>query len=517
MPDEGGAKDCQNIYNLFQAAASRVGSRPMLVDSGGVRLRYDEMDSLTGRMAQRLRDAGARSGDRIVVQVEKSIAAVVLYLAALRAGIVFVPLNTAYTRDEVAYFLADAEPAILVCDSRRRAELEDLAEAAGVGSVLTLDPDEGGDPGDGGKLTDGLSGRSSCPIEPRGVNDLACILYTSGTTGRSKGAMLSHGNLASNALALKLLWRWEDGDVLLHALPIFHVHGLFVALHGALVNGSTILFHQRFDVDAVLADFARATVFMGIPTLYTRLLEKPGLTRDACSGIRLFTCGSAPLLEETFTRFRERTGHDILERYGMTETGMITSNPYDGPRLPGTAGYALPGVSVRVADAEGAPVPQGMPGVLEVHGPNVFQGYWKLAQKTAEEFRSDGYFITGDIAIQSADGRVSLIGRARDLIISGGFNVYPKEIELLIDAVEGIGESAVIGVPHPDFGEAVVAVATYARDSVVSEVTVIEALTGRLARFKQPKRVIFVDDLPRNAMGKVQKAALRAEYRSLFS
>lgn len=512
MSEEGArfAED-GNIYHLFQAAASQVGSRPMLVDSGAVRLRYSEMDSVTGRMAQKLRDAGARAGDRIVVQVEKSIAAVVLYLAALRAGIVFVPLNTAYTRDEVAYFLEDAEPSILVCDSQWRAGLAGVAEAAGVGSVLTLDAD------DRGELTDGLSAGSSCPVEPRGSDDLACILYTSGTTGRSKGAMLSHKNLASNALALKSLWRWKDGDVLLHALPIFHVHGLFVALHGALLNGSTMLFHRRFGVDAVLADLAHASVFMGIPTFYTRLLENPGLTRDTCSGIRLFTCGSAPLLEETFARFRDRTEHDILERYGMTETGMITSNPYDGPRLPGTVGYALPGVSIRVSDAEGAPVPHGMPGVLEVKGPNVFQGYWKLAEKTAEEFRPDGYFITGDIATLSSDARVTLIGRAKDLIISGGFNVYPKEIELLIDAIEGVGESAVFGVPHPDFGEAVIAVATHAGDSVVSEATVMEALSGRLARFKQPKRVLFVDDLPRNAMGKVQKAALRAEYCSLFA
>jgi malonyl-CoA/methylmalonyl-CoA synthetase len=511
MPEEACAKDDQNIYNLFQAAARRAGSRPMLVDRGGVRLRYEEMDSLAGRMAQKLLDAGASAGDRIVVQVEKSVSAVVLYLAALRAGIVSVPLNTAYTKDEVAYFLEDAEPAILVCDSRRRADLEGVARSAKVGSLLTLDADGGGE------LTDGLAESSSCPVEPRGSDDLACILYTSGTTGRSKGAMLSHGNLASNALALKLLWRWEDGDVLLHALPIFHVHGLFVALHGALLNGSTMLFHQSFDAEVVLADLPRATVFMGIPTFYTRLLENPGLTRDTCSGMRLFTCGSAPLFVETFARFHERTGHEILERYGMTETGMITSNPYDGPRLPGTVGYALPGVSIRVSDAEGAPVPHGMPGVLEVKGPNVFQGYWKLAAKTEEEFHPDGYFITGDIAILSDDGRVSLIGRAKDLIISGGINVYPKEIELLIDAVAGIEESAVIGVPHPDFGEAVIAVATHVGDSVVDEVTVMQALTGRVARFKQPKRVIFVDKLPRNAMGKVQKAALRAEYCSLFT
>jgi malonyl-CoA/methylmalonyl-CoA synthetase len=502
--------DDGNIYSLFRAAALRAGSRPMLVDDGGGLLRYSEMDSMTERMAQRLRDAGARPGDRIVVQVEKSMAAVILYLAALRAGVVYVPLNMAYTGEEVAYFLGDAEPAILVCDPSRRAGLQDAAKAAGVASVLTLDA-----AGRGG-LTDDLSRGSTCPVEPRSSHDLACILYTSGTTGRSKGAMLSHGNLVSNALTLQRLWRWQEGDVLLHALPIFHVHGLFVALHGALLNGSTMLFHRRFDADAILADLPRSTVFMGVPTFYTRLLESPGLARHASSGIRLFVCGSAPLLEETFIRFRDRTGHEILERYGMTETGMITSNPYDGPRVPGTVGFALPGVSVRIAEAEGTPAPYGTAGVLEVKGPNVFQGYWKLAGKTAEDFRSDGYFITGDIATQTADGRVSIVGRAKDLIISGGFNVYPKEIELLIDAIEGIRESAVVGVPHPDFGEVVIAVAAYARDSVISEDAVMMALTGRLARFKQPKRVILVDDLPRNAMGKVQKAVLRAEYQSLF-
>ena len=500
--------DDGNIYRLFQAAALRAGPCPMLVDGNQVLLRYNEMDFLTGRVAQRLRDAGVRPGDRIVVQVDKSVAAVVLYLAALRAGIIFVPLNTAYTKDEVAYFLSDCRPAVLVCNPDREIELADAAAAAGVGAVLALEA------ADISLLTG--AGSICLPAEPRSSDELACILYTSGTTGRSKGAMLSHGNLESNALALKEIWRWDESDVLLHALPIFHVHGLFVALHGALLCGATMLFHRRFDPGAVLADLPRATVFMGVPTFYTRLLEDPRLTRDTCSGMRLFTCGSAPLLEQTFAAFRDRTGHEILERYGMTETGMITSNPYDGPRLPGTVGFPLPGVNVRVAGEEQATA-DGAAGVLEVKGPNVFAGYWNRPEKTAEDFRSDGYFITGDIVTQAADGRIRIVGRAKDVIISGGFNVYPKEIELVIDAIPGIRESAVIGAPHPDLGEGVVAIAIRSGDQRISEAMVIDALSGKLARFKQPKRVIFIGDLPRNAMGKVQKATLRAEYKDLFS
>ena len=349
----------------------------------------------------------------------------------------------------------------------------------------------------------------------RNSNDLAAILYTSGTTGRSKGAMLSHDNLASNALVLRDYWRWRRGDVLIHALPIYHVHGLFVALHGALINGSTMLWHAGFDADAVIDDLARATILMGVPTFYVRLAAHPGLTREAAANMRLFVSGSAPLLEATFADFEARTGHRILERYGMTEAGMICSNPYEGERLSGTVGFALPGVEARVADDSGRALPRGEPGVLEIRGPNLFKGYWRNPEKTEEGMRPDGYFITGDVATMAADGRVAIVGRAKDLIIAGGLNIYPKEIELALDAVPGVAESAVIGVPHRDLGEAAVAVVVRT-DPALDEATLLAALSG-LARFKQPRRILFADALPRNAMGKVQKAALRETHHGLFA
>jgi malonyl-CoA/methylmalonyl-CoA synthetase len=395
-----------------------------------------------------------------------------LYLAALRAGLVYVPLNTAYTPAELGAFIADAEPAIVVAEGHL--SLGDFApEPAAFETV------------------------------PRSSDDLAAILYTSGTTGRSKGAMLSHGNLASNALVLKDVWRWQAGDVLIHALPIYHVHGLFVALHGALLNGSTMLWHKGFDADAVIADLGRATIMMGVPTYYVRLAAHSGLTREAAAGMRLFVSGSAPLLEATFAEFEARTGHRILERYGMTEAGMICSNPYEGARIPGTVGFPLPGVEARIRDE-----------VLEIRGPNLFKGYWRNPEKTAEEMRPDGFFVTGDIATMDEEGRVAIVGRAKDLIIAGGLNIYPKEVELALDAVPGVTESAVIGVPHPDLGEAVVAVVVRA-DPALEETAILAALSD-LARFKQPRRILFADALPRNAMGKVQKAALRAAHKDLF-
>ena len=425
-----------------------------------------------GGYAAALVRLGAAPGDRILVQAEKSVAGALLYLASLRAGLIYVPLNTAYTAAELAYFIEDAEPKLVFAPGYR-----DIAE---------LD---------------------AAPAEfetiARGPDDLAAILYTSGTTGRSKGAMLSHDNLASNALVLKDYWRWQPGDVLIHALPIYHVHGLFVALHGALLNGSTMLWHKSFDADAVLADMKRATILMGVPTFYVRLAAHPGLTREAVANMRVFISGSAPLLESTFAEFEAKTGHRILERYGMTEAGMITSNPYDGERVPGTVGFPLPGVEARIRDE-----------VLEIRGPNLFKGYWRNPEKTAEDMRADGYFITGDIATMAADGRVAIVGRAKDLIIAGGLNIYPKEIELAIDALPGVGESAVIGVPHPDLGEGVVAVVVRS-DPALDEAAVLASVAD-LARFKQPRRVVFAGSLPRNAMGKVQKAALRETYKDLF-
>jgi len=436
-----------------------------------------------GGYAAALRARGARPGDRVLVQAEKSVEVALLYLACLRAGLICVPLNTAYTPAELAYFIADAEPALIFAPGHL--DLAALEAPPAPFETVAGEPD-----------------------------DLAAIIYTSGTTGRSKGAMLSHDNLASNALVLKDYWHWQSGDVLIHALPIYHVHGLFVALHGALLNGSTMLWHRGFDADAVLADLPRATILMGVPTFYVRLAAHPGLTRAAAAGMRLFVSGSAPLLDATFADFEAKTGHRILERYGMTEAGMICSNPYDGARLPGTVGYPLPGVAARVADETGAELPRGEPGVLEIKGPNLFKGYWRKPEKTAEEMRPDGYFITGDIATMAEDGRVAIVGRAKDLIIAGGLNIYPKEIELVLDALPGVVESAVIGVPHPDLGEAAVAVVVRG-DPALDETAILAALAD-LARFKRPRRILFAESLPRNAMGKVQKAALRNAHRDLF-
>ena len=472
-----------NLYGRFADTALAAGDRPVFVGTDEVRLTYAGLDRAVGGYAGALVRLGAAPGDRILVQAEKSVEGALLYLASLRAGLVYVPLNTAYTAAELAYFIADSEPALIFAPGHRELAELDAAPAA-------------------------------FETVPRSPDDLAAILYTSGTTGRSKGAMLSHDNLASNALVLKDYWRWRKGDVLIHALPIYHVHGLFVTLHGALLNGSTMLWHRDFNPDAVLADMARATVMMGVPTYYVRLAAHPGLTRAAVANMRVFISGSAPLLESTFADFEAKTGHRILERYGMTEAGMICSNPYDGERIPGTVGFPLPGISARVCDEQGIELPRGEPGVLEIKGPNLFKGYWRNPEKTAEEMRADGYFITGDVATMAADGRVAIVGRARDLIIAGGLNIYPKEIELAIDAVPGVGESAVIGVPHPDLGEGVVAVVTRT-DPALDEAALLAGIAD-LARFKQPRRILFADRLPRNAMGKVQKAALREAHKDLF-
>lgn len=497
-----------NLYTLFAEAVARAGDKPFLVEAGETRLSYADLEAETGRWAQALAGLGAVPGDRILVQVEKSTANVLLYLASLRAGLVYVPLNTAYTEAELGYFIEDAEPAVIVCDPAREAALTPLSGSA---ELVTLSADGTG------SLAEHAAQASTARFATveRSADDLAAICYTSGTTGRSKGAMLSHGNLASNALTLYDIWRWRPDDVLIHALPIYHVHGLFVALHLALLGGSTIRFHRSFDADAVIADMEGASVLMGVPTFYVRLAAHDGLTRDAARTMRLFVSGSAPLLESTFADFEAKTGHRILERYGMTEAGMICSNPYDGERVPGTVGFPLPGVDARVADESGTELPRGEAGVLEIRGPNLFRGYWKKPDRTAEEMRDDGYFVTGDVATMDADGRVAIVGRAKDLIIAGGLNIYPKEIELAIDALPGVAESAVIGVPHPDLGEAAVAVVVRS-DTALDEAAVLAGVTD-LARFKQPRRVVFADALPRNAMGKVQKAVLREEHAGVFA
>lgn len=493
-----------SVFTLFEAAAIAHSDRPFLVVEGRPLLSYGTMLAETARAAAWLGSIGVGRGDRAIVQAHKSPAAVILYLACLRAGVVFIPLNTAYQANELAYFLSDAEPALLVASPGLPGE---AVAFAGKRAVIT------------GKLD--TAPWASVVDESATVHATqdaaAAILYTSGTTGRSKGAVLTHGNLASNVQVLKEAWCWRDNDVLLHALPIFHVHGLFVALHCALLQASPILFHERFDADAVIRDLPSATVFMGVPTFYTRLLAEPTFDAALCGHMRLFVSGSAPLLGATFTEFADRTGHTILERYGMTEALMVTSNPYDGARVAGSVGPALPGISVRVVAEGGARAATGEPGVLEIKGPNLFAGYWRNPDKTAQDHTPDGWFISGDIATQDEAGYIRIVGRAKDLIISGGYNIYPKEIELAIDALDGVAESAVIGVPHPDFGESVVAVIARVSGGELDPAAITRALAAELAAFKRPKKIVIVDELPRNAMGKVQKAELRALYKDSFA
>ncbi len=487
---------------------------PVSDDPGGDTLSYGEADALSARMAAGLRALDVNPGDRVVVQVEKSAEAVVLYLACLRVGAIYIPLNTAYTAAELAYFLGDAEPQLLVCEPEKNAALRAVCDEGGVPHLLCLDASGKG------SWMDHVGGFEADPdIAERDKDDTAAILYTSGTTGRSKGAMLSHDNLASNALTLHELWGFQPGDVLLHALPIYHVHGLFVALHCAMLNGSKAWFLPRFEIGQVLDLLPRSTVMMGVPTFYVRLLGDARFTKELCANMRLFIAGSAPLLAETFDSFEERTGQRILERYGMTEAGMITSNPYDpndGERLAGTVGFALPGVEARVCSDDGVEIPRGETGVLEIKGPNVFKGYWRNEEKTAAEFRDDGFFITGDMSVMDDEGRVTIVGRAKDLVISGGFNVYPKEVEGEIDLIEGVVESAVIGLPHPDFGEGVTAVVVPEPAAALTPEDINGHLADKLAKFKQPKRIFFVDSLPRNAMGKVQKKELRERYADTY-
>jgi len=500
-----------NLYSLLLSRFPADREAVFLAAPDGMSLSYGAADALSAHMAAALRGLGIGPGDRVVAQVEKSPEAVVLYLACLRAGAIYIPLNTAYTATEVSYFLGDAEPGVLICDSAEKAALRAVTEECDVAHLLCLDTD-----GKGSWMDTVAQYQPDDTITARSPDDIAAILYTSGTTGRSKGAMLSHDNLACNALTLHALWGFEPGDVLLHALPIYHVHGLFVALHCAMLNGSKVWFLPRFDVATVLEHLPRSTVMMGVPTFYVRLLDDERFTPDVCATMRLFIAGSAPLLAETFDAFEARTGHRILERYGMTEAGMITSNPYEGERVAGTVGFALPDVIAQVCDAEGAAVAPGETGVLEIKGPNVFKGYWRNPEKTAAEFRPNGYFITGDMAERDAVGRIAIVGRAKDLVISGGFNVYPKEVEDEIDQMDGVIESAVIGVPHPDFGEAVMAVVVAAPDAALTPADIMDHLTGRLAKFKQPKQVFFADALPRNAMGKVQKKELRERYADIY-
>ncbi|WFE88515.1 malonyl-CoA synthase [Roseibium porphyridii] len=500
--------------HLFDALTAFIPDpeKVFLETGDGNRLTYRGMLARSAQYAGALQKLGVKPGDRVAVQAEKAPDALMLYLGTIRAGGVFLPLNTAYTPAEIAYFVGDAEPAVFVCDPAKADALAGTAQKAGA-KLQTLDADGAGTLS---QLADEMS--EEYETRPRDEDDLAAILYTSGTTGRSKGAMLSHGNLASNSQTLVKVWRFTEDDVLLHALPIFHTHGLFVATNCLMIAGGSLLFLPKFDLERMLALLPRSTSMMGVPTFYSRLLGSDAFTRDLVAHMRLFISGSAPLSAEVHKEFSDRTGHAILERYGMTETNMNTSNPYDGDRRPGTVGFPLPGVGIRIADPKtGREVAQGDVGIIEIKGPNVFQGYWQMPEKTAQEFRVDGFFISGDMGRVDEEGYISIVGRSKDLIISGGFNVYPAEVEAALDEMPGVAESAVIGVPHPDFGEAVVAVLAPKPGASLEGGDVQSALSSKLAKFKQPKRVHVLETLPRNTMGKIQKNVLRDQFQDDFA
>src|SRR4051812_8793346 len=500
--------------NLFSRLFDSLdnASRLAIETPDGQRISYGDLISLSGQMANVLVSRGVKVGDRVAAQTEKSVPGLVLYLATVRAGAVYLPLNTAYTLNELDYFIGDAEPSLVVCGPSKASGIGAIA-AKVKARVETLGADGKG------SLTDAAAAADTAfATVLRANDDLAAILYTSGTTGRSKGAMLTHDNLASNSLSLVDYWRFTKDDVLIHALPIYHTHGLFVASNVTLFARASMIFLPKFDPELVVKLMARATVLMGVPTFYTRLLQTPSLAKESTKHMRLFISGSAPLLADTHREWSARTGFAILERYGMTETNMNTSNPYDGDRVPGAVGLPLPGVSLRVTDPEtGKEIARDTIGMIEVKGPNVFKGYWRMPEKTKAEFRDDGFFITGDLGKIDDKGYVHILGRGKDLVISGGFNVYPKEIESEIDAMPGVVESAVIGVPHADFGEGVTAVVVCDKSARIDEAAVLKALDGRLAKFKMPKRVIVVDELPRNAMGKVQKNILRDTYSDIYA
>jgi malonyl-CoA/methylmalonyl-CoA synthetase len=508
-PSENG-----NLFTALRAAFPADLDSVAVETDNGLFYTWRDLDRASAQVANLLGSLDLPEGSRVAVQVEKSVEALILYLATLRAGFVFLPLNTAYQSAEMAYFIGNAEPAVVVCTEKNFGWVSKLAFTAGTQHVFTLSENA-----TGSLLDRAAPLPDQHAVVQRASNDLAAILYTSGTTGRSKGAMLTHGNLLSNARVLKDYWGWRSadagGDVLIHALPIFHVHGLFVAIHGALINGSKMLWLSKFDPQVVLTMMPKATIFMGVPTLYVRLLAEPGLNKAVTQNMRLFIAGSAPLLIETFNAWQTRTGHTILERYGMSETAMLTSNPYDpslGERRGGTVGFALPGVTIRVQSDENKAVPTGEIGAIEVKGPNVFKGYWRMPEKTAEEFSADGFFKTGDVGKIDAAGYITIVGRSKDLIISGGYNVYPAEIEGYLNDLPGVEESAVVGIPHPDFGEVGVALVIAKPGFELDPALLIARMKANLANFKVPKQCFVIDALPRNAMGKVQKNSLRERY-----
>ena len=498
-----------HLYDHVFGAHAASSKTFLYTDAGEIS--FAEFAAITNRIANTLVEAGVTPGDRVAVQADKSPMLLALYAATVKAGGVYLPLNTGYTAAELDYFIGDARPAVVVVRDNAAEAITPVAERCNA-RLMTLNADETGSLADAARTS-----ADSFDAVARGSEDLAAILYTSGTTGRSKGAKLCHRNLLSNAEVLADYWQFTEQDVLLHMLPIYHTHGLFVASNLLAMVGGSMIFLPKFSADAALAWMPKATSMMGVPTFYTRLLDSDGFTADISKHMRLFISGSAPLLAETHTQFEERTGKAILERYGMTETNMSTSNPYDGDRRAGTVGFPLPGVDIRIADPKtGAPLADGEIGIIELKGDNVFLGYWEMPEKTEESFRDDGYFITGDMAVRDERGYISIVGRDKDLIISGGLNVYPKEVEGMIDEIDGVLESAVIGVSHRDFGEGVVAVVVRSDDSLAAE-TIETSLAAKLAKFKQPKAIIFIDALPRNSMGKVQKAELRKTHDGLFA
>ena len=510
----------ENLFAALLAAFPANLDEVAVETDHGLSYSWRDLDRASAMLANLLDGLKLPQGSRIAVQVEKSVEAMMLYLATLRAGYVFLPLNTAYQSAEIEYFIGNAEPAVVVCTGANFGWVSKIAYKAGTQYVFTLNDDRTGT-----LLDRAVHHKDQHKIAIKGAHDLAAILYTSGTTGRSKGAMLTHGNMLSNAQTLRTYWGWKKGDVLIHALPIFHVHGLFVAIHGALINGSKMIWMAKFDPKFVIAKMPEATVFMGVPTLYVRLLAEPGLTQQVARNMRLFIAGSAPLLIETFTEWQQRTGHTILERYGMSETVMLTSNPYapdkrhggQSERRGGTVGFPLPGVQLRVQSDDGKGMPVGEIGNIQVKGPNVFQAYWRMPEKTKEEFTSDGFFKTGDVGKIDERGYVTIVGRSKDLIISGGYNVYPAEIEGYINEMPGVAESALVGVPHPDFGEVGVAIVIAKSGAHLEADKIISILKSQLANFKIPKKCFVVPELPRNTMGKVQKNLLRDQHKNLFS
>jgi malonyl-CoA/methylmalonyl-CoA synthetase len=504
-----------NLYSVLENGFPNDRQSCALETHDGLYYSWSDLERATAMMANLLQGLGIPKGSRVAVQVEKSPEALFLYLATIKAGYVYLPLNTAYQAAEIEYFIQNAEPAVMVCSSKNFAWVSKIAFKSGTRHVFTLDDNRTGTLLDRAAVQSDRFKTVAC-----GDDDLAAILYTSGTTGRSKGAMLTHKNLSSNALVLQKFWGWKKGDVLLHALPIFHVHGLFVAAHGALINGSKMIWLPRLDTAALIQNMPRSTVMMGVPTFYVRLLADTNFTKAVCRNMRLFVSGSAPLLTETFNTFKELTGETILERYGMSETVMLVSNPYKGARVGGSVGLPLTDVKVRVVNENNKPCTVNEIGSIQVKGPNVFKGYWRMPEKTAEEFTADGWFKTGDVGrfggmangAKVPDDYLCIVGRSKDLIISGGYNVYPKEIESFIDDMDGVDESAVIGVPHPDFGEAVMAIVVAKPGAKLDSKAMIDVLKGQIANFKVPKRIEIVSDLPRNAMGKVQKNILRQQY-----